>query len=113
MRDLAGLARKRILQWMEANPRITQAQIGQELGLTQAWVSKYKLGTQEADIDQLDAIARVYGHTLNELLDLRPDPKERELLDAFRALRPDARALAIEMLKAMIPQPTVRARSRK
>lgn len=98
---------------MEANPRITQAQIGQELGLTQAWVSKYKLGTQEADIDQLDAIARVYGHTLNELLDLRPDPKERELLDAFRALRPDARALAIEMLKAMIPQPTVRARSRK
>jgi transcriptional regulator with XRE-family HTH domain len=103
MADLAGLARKRILQWMAANPHITQAQIGRELGLTQAWVSKYKLGTQEADIDQLAIIARCYGHTLIELFDLRPDPKERALLDAFRALTPEKRDLAIRMLEAMVP----------
>lgn len=86
---------------MAANPRITQAQIGRELGLTQAWVSKYKLGTQDADIDQLDAMARVYGHTLMELLDLQPAPTERELLEAYRAVVAEKRPLVVNLVKAM------------
>lgn len=113
MSHLGELARRRIVAWMDANPKITQTTVARAVGLTQAWVSRYRSGDQDADVDQLAAMAEVFGHTINELLDLRPDPKERELLDAFRALRPEARALAIEMLKAMIPQPTVRARSRK
>ena len=97
---------------MDANPRITQGNVAQALGLSQAWVSRYKSGEQEADVDQLAVMARVFGHTIMELLDLRPDPKERELIEAYRALRPEARRLAAEMLQAMIPPTAERARTR-
>jgi transcriptional regulator with XRE-family HTH domain len=112
MRNLAELARQRIVAWMAANPRITQNTIAQAVGVSQSWVSQYKSGDVDADLDQLDAMARVFSHTINELLDLRPDPKERELIEAYRQLRPEARALATQMLKTMIPQTAERARTR-
>lgn len=56
---------------MDAHPKITQTEIGRAIGHNQAWVSKYRLGAMDADIDDLDGMARVFGHTLNELLDLR------------------------------------------
>lgn len=112
MRTLADLARKRIVTWMEANPHLTQEIIAREIGVSQAWVSQYKSGDQDADIDQLDALARAFGHTLMELIDLRPDPKEREMIDAYRQLRPEARAVAVLMLKTMAPPPPARKRSR-
>jgi len=105
MRSLADLARQRITAWMAANPRITQATVAEAVGVSQSWVSLYKSGGVEADLDQLDAMARVYNHTIFEALDLRPDPKERELIDAYRQLRPEARALAVQLLLNMIPPP--------
>lgn len=105
MRNLSDLARQRIVTWMAAHPRITQTMIAREVGVSQAWVSQYKSGDQDADIDQLDAIARVFGHTLIELLDLRPDPKERDLLDAYRSIEPAKRPLAIEVVRAMSVAP--------
>lgn len=103
MGRLLELARTRLSQWMDANPKITQTTVARAVGVTQGWVSRYKSGNQEADLDQLDAMARVFGHTLQELLDLRPDPKERELIDAYRKLSPQNRALAIQALQAMSP----------
>lgn len=105
MPHLQDLARKRLIQWMDANPKITQTEIGRAVGHGQGWVSKYRRGEQEADIDDLDGLARVFGHTLSELIDLRPDPKERALLDVYRQLRPETRALAVQMLQSMIPPP--------
>ena len=105
MPRLQDLARKRLIQWMDANPRITQTEVGRSIGHNQAWVSKFRLGTMDADIDDLDGMARVFGHSLMELIDLRPDPKERELIDAYRQLRPEARALAVQLLMNMIPPP--------
>lgn len=113
MGRLLELARHRLTQWMDANPTITQTAIGRAVGHNQAWVSRFKLGAQDADIDELEAMAKVFGHTLNELLDLRPDPKERDLLDAYRQLRPEARALAVQMLRSMIPPPAAHVRTRK
>lgn len=112
MRGLEDLARQRIVAWLEANPRITQAKLAAAVGVSQTWVSQYKSGDQDADIDQLDAMARVFGHTLIELVDLRPNPKEQALVDAYRALRPEARVLAVQMLQAMIPTPAARGRTR-
>jgi transcriptional regulator with XRE-family HTH domain len=103
MARLQDLARKRLIQWMDANPKKTQTDIGRAVGHNQGWVSKYRLGTLEADIDELDGMAREFGHTLTELLDLRPDPKERALIEAFRALSPENRDLAIRMLEALGP----------
>lgn len=111
MQRLEDLARRRIVAWLSASPNITQAKLAASVGVSQTWVSQYKSGDQDADIDQLDAMARVFGHTINELIDLRPDPKERELVEAFRALRPEARELAVKMLGAMIP-PTGRGKAR-
>jgi transcriptional regulator with XRE-family HTH domain len=112
MRRLSDLARHRILTWLEANPRITQTKLAAEIGVSQTWVSQYKTGDQDADIDQLAAMARVFEHTLMELLDLRPDPKENDLIEAYRKLRPAARPLAVQMLKEMTPQPVERVRTR-
>jgi len=88
---------------MDAHPKITQSEVGRAVGHNQAWVSKYRLGAMDADIDDLDGMARVFGHTLNELFDLCPDPKERELVEAFRALSPEKRDLSVRMLQGMIP----------
>jgi transcriptional regulator with XRE-family HTH domain len=112
MRRLADLARQRVVAWMDANPKITQSTIAKAVGVSQSWVSLYKSGGVEADLDQLDEIARVFGHTLMELLDLRPDPNEQKLIDAYRALSPQNRALAIQTLQAMIPAPRTVKRSR-
>lgn len=89
---------------MDANrPAITQAMIGKAVGHAQAWVSNYRAGAQDADIDELDQMARVFGHTLNELVDLQPSASEQEVLDAFRALRPEARQLWLKMMRQMHP----------
>lgn len=103
MKSLADLARRRITAWMESNRQITQAKVAEAVGVSQSWVSLYKSSGVEADLDQLAAMAEVFGHTVNELLDLRPDPKEQALVEAFRALPPEKRDLAIRMLDAMIP----------
>jgi transcriptional regulator with XRE-family HTH domain len=112
MRGLADMARQRLASWMAANPKITQTQVAHAVGVTQGWVSRYRSGEQDADLDQLAAMARVFGHTLTELLDLRPDPKEQELIDAYRRLRPEARPLAVQVLQTMSPQTVERGRTR-
>lgn len=112
MRSLQDLARSRLTAWMGANPKITQRMIAEAVGVTQSWVSQYKSGDVDADLDQLAAMARVFDHTLYELLDLRPDPKERELLELYRQLRPEARGLALQMLLAMVPPVAERGRTR-
>lgn len=105
MKSLQDLARRRIIEWLEANRQITQAKLAAQIGVSQTWVSQYKSGDQDADIDQLDAMARAFGHTLVELFDLRPDPKERELLDAYRAVEPAKRPLAVDVVKALVAAP--------
>lgn len=105
MGRLMELARHRLVQWMDANPKITQTAVGKAVGHHQVWVSRFKLGQQNADLDELDAMARVYGHTLTELIDLRPDPKERELLDAYRSVEASKRPLAIEVVRALSVAP--------
>lgn len=112
MKGFGELARRRIVAWLAANPQITQAKLAAAVGVSQTWVSQYKSGDQDADIDQLAAMARVFDHTLTELLDLRPDPKERALIEAFRQLRPEARGLAVQMLQAMTPATVERGRTR-
>lgn len=105
MGRLTELARQRLVQWMDANPKITQTHVARAIGHTQAWVSRFKGGAQNADLDELEAMAKVYGHTLAELLDLRPDPKEQRLIAAYRGLPPEKRELMIAAMEAMIPEP--------
>lgn len=105
MGRLMELARQRLTQWMDANPRITQAALGRAVGHHQVWVSRFKAGAQDADIDELEAMAKVYGHTLNELLDLRPDPKEQALVEAYRSIESSKRSLAVEVVRGLSVAP--------
>lgn len=75
-------------------------------------MSRFLRGEQGADVDELDAMAQVFDHTLIELLDLRSNPKEQALLDAYRKLRPGQRPFAIQVLEQMIPPSVVRGRTR-
>jgi transcriptional regulator with XRE-family HTH domain len=114
MGRLTELARARITRWMDTNPQITQAALARAVGHGQTWVSKYRSGAQNADVDELAAMAHVYGHTLSELFDARPDPKEADLIEAYRSIRAERRDLAVQVLQSMVlPLDARRGGSRK
>lgn len=102
-------ARTRLRAWREAQG-MTQAELGRRIDRNDVWVSRYFDCAYDADLDTLARMALALGHTLYELLDLRSDPTEQQLLDVYRALSPQRRALAIETLSAMIPAPRIRRR---
>lgn len=93
-------ARRRLVEWMDASP-ITQVEIGKAVGHAQGWVSEYRKGYVGATLDELEAMARVFGHTITELLDLQPDEKEQDLLDAYRAIPEPNREQAVRTMQAM------------
>lgn len=111
MGQLQERARQRISRWMDADPTATQTAVGRALKVSQVWVSRYRAGAQDADIDQLETLAHHFGHTLAELLDLRPDPQEEHLLTAFRALPAHKRLFAVTGLEMMLPDPPTKRRS--
>lgn len=102
MKTLSELARERLSRWLESNSELTQEELARAAGHKQSWVSNYFKERQEATIDELDAMAKATGHTLFELFDLRPNPKENDLLDAYRAIEPDRRDFAIQVVKQLV-----------
>lgn len=78
--------------------------MGQAIGRNQAWVSRYLGGDIDADLETLEQIARVFGHTLNELLDVQENAVEAEILDRYRALTLGQRSLIVQILQQWTPQ---------
>lgn len=112
MGRLVEVARARLKRWKETHPEITQRAVAKAAGHEQSWFSNYLTGAQNANVDELDAMAREFGHTLAELLDLRPSSKEADLLEVFRSLPSEKRDFGIEVLKQIAP-PKRRGHSRK
>ena len=110
--ELQERARQRIIQWMDADPSATQTAVGRALKVSQVWVSRYRAGAQDADIDQLHTLARHFGHTVTELLDLRDDAQELLLLEAFRALPSERRPKVVEFVQLMLPDAPPRKKRR-
>lgn len=111
---LVDLARKRLTAWKDANPDLGQRPLAAAVGHGQSWVSNYFGGSQQANIDELAAMAATFGHTLYELLDV-PDSNdlERELIEQFRALPIPARKAVVTLLPHMAaerPRPGKRSR---
>jgi transcriptional regulator with XRE-family HTH domain len=106
---LDDLARGRIKTWI-ATTGITQTYLAEQIGENQAWVSRYLSGEFNADLDRLQKIARVFSHTLSALLDSPLDPQEQQLIDAYRALPPTARALVLPLFQHMTQRPHARRR---
>jgi transcriptional regulator with XRE-family HTH domain len=91
-------ARAQIRRWI-ASTGITQTALGDRIQRNQAWMSRYLGGDIDADLETLQQMAEVFNHSLISLLQLPADPEEAELIAAYRALRPESRALALTLLK--------------
>jgi transcriptional regulator with XRE-family HTH domain len=113
--SLQDTARAQLKRWI-ASTGTTQIAFGERIGRTQVWVSKYLAGELDTDLDTLQQMAKVFGHTLTQLLDFPADPDEDALITAYRALRPDARRLVFQVLQEMSrgrgPKPRAAKRSR-
>lgn len=93
-------ARSQIKKWIDSTG-ITQTALADRIGRNQAWMSRYLAGDFDADLTTLQKMAEVFGHPLTALLGLPKDPEEATLIAAYRALRPEARPLALRVLQEM------------
>jgi len=89
-------ARNRIRVWI-ASTGITQTTLADRIGRNQAWMSRYLAGDFDADLETLAKMAAVFSHPLTALLDLPSNPEEFKLIEAFRALRPEGRRIALSL----------------
>lgn len=111
MKRLQDLARQRVVRWLAASSEMNQTKLAAAVGVSQTWVSQFKTGDQDADLDQLDAIARAFGHTLYELLDVKEGGLERRLIEAFRAIPPEKRETVVASVELVVPDQPTRKRS--
>jgi transcriptional regulator with XRE-family HTH domain len=97
---LDQLARTRINTWI-ASTGTTQKKLGEQVGRNQAWMSRYLSGDLDADLETLERIARVFGHTLSTLLNSPTDPDEAVVIDLYRAIPYEDRDLTVQLLRKM------------
>jgi len=109
---LDEIARKRIQSWIAATG-VSQAEISRRVDRTGAWLSRYLRGEFDADLETLQRIARVFGHSLAALLDVPTDPVEEEVLSLFRACPQDAREAVLHMLRVITRRLRKPGRSRE
>jgi transcriptional regulator with XRE-family HTH domain len=109
--SLDELARGRIKAWI-ASTGVTQGNLGERVGRNQAWMSRYLAGEYDADLETLQKMANVFGHSISALLESPTNPDEAKLVEAYRALRPEARLIALNLLQEL-GRPRVRGRARR
>jgi transcriptional regulator with XRE-family HTH domain len=97
-RPLDQLARDRIKVWIGTHGT-TQAKLGDLIGRNQAWMSRYLSGGMDADLETLQKIAKAFNHSLSALLDTPTDPDEIRIIEAYRAVPVEDRALALRVLQ--------------
>jgi transcriptional regulator with XRE-family HTH domain len=111
--SLQELARKRIAAWVQG-ASMPQGRLAVAIGKNQVWVSRYLTGKADADVDTLQRLAAAFGHTIASLLQTAAgDADEAALIEAFRALRPSARATALAVLREMAGRRSARGRPRR
>lgn len=111
MGKLDDVARARIRAWFKGSGR-TQADVAADIGRNQAWMSRYLDGEFDADLDTLQRFAVAFDNSLGGLLGFTPSEIDAEALDLIHALRPEARALALSLLREWADPPGSRGRSR-
>jgi transcriptional regulator with XRE-family HTH domain len=95
-------ARERIKNWIQST-HMTQADLGERIGRNQEWMSRYLSGKLNTDIQTLEKMAAVFGHTLFGLLHLPSDPQETRLLEFYRALPAASRSSLLDFLATFYP----------
>lgn len=106
---LDEVARGRIKAWINSTG-VTQTLLAERIGKNQAWMSRYLSAEFDADLETLQKIAKVFGHNLTALLDAPTDPNEATLIEAYRAMHADDRALGLALFQKL-SRPRRRARA--
>lgn len=101
---LDQIARARIREWLTATGT-TQTTLGERIGKTQAWMSRYLAGEFDADLTTLQKMAEVFGHSIAALLDVPSDPQEATLVNYFRAVDDEKRAIALRLFESWVHPP--------
>lgn len=90
-------ARERIKAWI-LSTGVTQTALGERIGRSQVWMTRYLSGKYDADLETLEKMAAAFGFALTALLDLPRDPHEARIVEEFRALTPRGRASLLDFL---------------
>jgi predicted transcriptional regulator len=112
MGKLDDRARARVAAWLAARPDVTQETIAAALGVRQSHISRYLRTPMRLRLDDLETIARVFGHTVCDLLDVPLNPADIELAELARALTPARREALIGLLHAWQDPPRRRKKRR-
>lgn len=91
------LVRIQIRQWIDSTG-ITQVALAERIGRNQAWMSRYLKGEFDTDLETLEAMTRVFGHTLAAALNVPDEPDEAGLVTKYRAATPEQRRLVHQIL---------------
>ena len=104
-------ARAKVAQWL-ATSKMTQTTLADNIGRNQAWMSRYLDGEFDTDLETLERLAQAFGHTLFELLDTPANITEAEVIERWRALKPSARRLLLDVLREWTAEERGRTRAR-
>lgn len=111
-KPLQAHARTRLKAWVRADRR-SQGELARLLRRHENWLSRYLSGKFDADIDTLQELAALFGHSLPALLDMPTDPLEAAAIDAFRLLPPADQMMVVALLTALTAAVKERGTKRK
>ena len=77
--------------------RLTQAELGEKLGVTNKTVSRWETGSYMPPVEALEELSRLYGLTINELLSGRKLTAEEYREMAESNIRETLKASAFEL----------------
>jgi transcriptional regulator with XRE-family HTH domain len=95
------VVRDRIRTWITSTG-VTQTELAERIGRTQAWMSRYLHGEFDADLETLQKMAHAFGQGLGALLDAPTDPMEARVVEGLRALPANLRTMFINLLEEII-----------
>jgi transcriptional regulator with XRE-family HTH domain len=109
---LDDIVRERVRTWIQSTG-VKQTTLAPLIGKPQPWISRYLAGELDADLETLQALARIFGHSLTALFDAPADPGEAHVIDLYRALPEASRPILIQLLEDWTRQKRRPARNHK
>ena len=86
---------------------MTQAELAEQMGISQQEISRYETGEIKAPINYIIDLANICGVSVDQILDHRVDttvisPSERNILSLYNSLTPENKIKAEERLMTLL-----------
>jgi len=103
---LQQIARARVKLWLTTTGT-TQTALAERIGRKQAWLSRYLNGEYDADLEDLNRIAKAFSHTISALLDTPSDPDHARVVELYSALPFETRKTVLQLMEQFGRPPRV------